>query len=434
VLRKTIEGFHDFAKICSFHKLDDEFNKLIATLSKSLFKFAELAAAQPERLEEPHWVFVRNAKVQMAAQAMFTISFSYADCLRDGWKPLLDYVAKLHKIQALPAALLEKDDLVDLQGRPLLSSRHVAIKMLHSASTRAGKGRSLLSYLWGGAAEEEEDSSAPIVTRLGMDGYEEVTAFVSSLKLEELFLNTKFLSNGALGALATALISASSRLLEQDRPEPESSDMSVSTVVWDTGRCVDSAIVCLDLLTKTALANHQRIHIIWPPMHKHLQVLLSSAQAPSLAAERTVVNQLRLCLRLTPIEAVRTDLMEGLRSLTALPASVLQSLADRISAGLLTLLRAHAAHIKEREDWRSIFSLLQEFAGMAPSASRPAFEALAFLLREEGRLQITASNIDFCHQTLIGVMDCVLDAQVAKQHVAADAAKTYVDVLRASRP
>jgi len=58
VLRKTIEGFHDFAKICSFHKLDDEFNKLIATLSKSLFKFAELSAAQPERIEEPHWVFV----------------------------------------------------------------------------------------------------------------------------------------------------------------------------------------------------------------------------------------------------------------------------------------------------------------------------------------------------------------------------------------
>lgn len=65
VLRKTIEGFHGFAKICSFHKLDDEFNKLIATLSKSLFKFAELAAAQPERVEEPHWVFVRNAKVQV---------------------------------------------------------------------------------------------------------------------------------------------------------------------------------------------------------------------------------------------------------------------------------------------------------------------------------------------------------------------------------
>ena len=128
---------------------------------------ARLAAAQPERLEEPHWVFVRNAKVQMAAQAMFTISFSYADCLRDGWKPLLDYVSKLHKIQALPAALLEKDDLVDLQGRPLLSSTHVAIKMLHSASTRGGKGRSFLSYLWGGGAEEEEDTGDPFCNRFG---------------------------------------------------------------------------------------------------------------------------------------------------------------------------------------------------------------------------------------------------------------------------
>ena len=125
VLRKTLEGFHDFAKICSFHKLTEEFNKVINTLTKSLFKFAALAAAHPERVEEPHWVFVRNAKVQMAAQAIFTISFSHADCLRDGWRPLLDYVARLYRIQALPAALLEQDDFVDLQGRPLLSSTQV---------------------------------------------------------------------------------------------------------------------------------------------------------------------------------------------------------------------------------------------------------------------------------------------------------------------
>ena len=290
----------------------------------------------------------------------------------------------------------------------------------------------MLSYLWGSGADDDEDKSPPILTRLGMDGYEQVTAFVSSLKLEELLLNTKFLSNGALAALATALITASSRLLEHDRLEPaEVDDMPVSTVVWDTGRCVESAIVCLDLLTKTALANHQRIHIIWPPLHQHLQMLLSSAQSPSLAAERTVVNQLRLCLRLTPIESVQADLMEGVRALTALPASVLQSLADRISAGLLTLLRAHAAHIKGREDWRSILSLLQEFAGMPPSASRPALEALAFLVREDGRFQINSTNFDFCLQTLLGVVDSVLDAQVARQHVAADlAAAAYAALPR----
>ena len=52
----------------------------------------------------------------MAAQAMFNIAFAHADCLRDGWRHLLDYVARLHRIQALPLSLLERDDFVDLQG------------------------------------------------------------------------------------------------------------------------------------------------------------------------------------------------------------------------------------------------------------------------------------------------------------------------------
>ena len=422
VLRKTMEGLHDFAKICSFHKLEDEFNKLIATLSKSLFKFAEQAAAQPERVEEPHWVLVRNSKVQMAAQAMFTISFSHADCLRDGWKPLLDYVAKLHKIQVVPWALLEKDDFLDAHGRPLLSCTQVAIKMLHKESTRAaGKGRSIFSYLWGGGAEEEADkTSGRVMTRLGMPGFEQETAFVSSLKLEELLLNTKFLSNGALAALASALVAASARLLEEEDEEEAAADggcVSVSSYLLDSRCSVEAAIVMMDLLTNTALANYQRIHVFWPPLHAHLQQLLASLQQPSLAAERAVVNQLRLCVRLAVVDSVRPDLMEALRSLTSLPACLLQSLADRISVGLLTLLRAHGALIKEREDWRPILSLLQEFASMTPAASVPALEALTFLVREEGRVHITANNFEFCQQTLLVFLDSVLDAHVARQHL-----------------
>jgi hypothetical protein len=49
---------------------------------------------------------------------------------------------------------------------------------------------------------------------------------------------------------------------------------------------------------------------------------------------------------------------------------------------------------------------------MAPSASRPALESLAFLLREEGRFLVNASNFDFCQQTLLGFLDSVLDPQV----------------------
>jgi len=103
--------------------------------------------------------------------------------------------------------------------------------------------------------------------------------------------------------------------------------------------------------------------------------------------------------------------------LTSLSASLLQSLADRISVGLLTLLRAHGALIREREDWRPILSLLQEFASMSPAASVPALETLTFLVREEGRVHVTDNNFDFCQQTLLVFLDAVLDTHVARQHL-----------------
>jgi len=410
VLRKTIEGFHDFAKICSSHGLHDEFNKLIATLIKSLYKFAESSDALKPLEEEANWIFVRNHKVQLAAQAMFTISFSHADCLRDGWRALLDYVARLHRIKALPASLLERDDFVDLQGRPLLSSTDVAINLLHREAGGGGRAgvRSIFSYLWGSGPAAVEQKKNTFTTCLNMPGYEELTAWVASLKLEELLMNTKFLSNDALASLNSALIVSSSRLISLDG----------GSEAHDPSGSLETSILFLELLTNTALANQQRISLIWQPLHVHFQQLLQSIQYPSLSSERIVVNQLRLCLRLAPVDAINADLMEGVRCIPSLPASVLKSLADRISVGLLTLLRANANNIKQREDWRSILSLLQEFASMAPSASRPALESMSFLLREEGRQHISALNFDFCQQALLGFIDSLLDPNVARQHAA----------------
>ena len=127
---------------------------------------------------------------------------------------------------------------------------------------------------------------ARVVSRLGMHGYEDLSAFVSSLKLEELLLNTKFLSNGALAALASALIYASGRLLEDGQEEALADAGGASPgerfgVVWE-GRCVESAIVFVDLLCNTALANHQRIQVkaaslAYPRMHRNLPHPPSSA-------------------------------------------------------------------------------------------------------------------------------------------------------------
>lgn len=147
-----------------------------------------------------------------------------------------------------------------------------------------------------------------------------------------------------------------------------------------------------------------------------LPIRWQAAESPSIGVERIVVNQLRLSIRLLECQdpGVNADLMEGFRSLTALPAHVQQSLSERISVGVLTLLRANWMNLHTREDWKTVVSHLQEFAGMPPASSRPALEALSFCISEEKA--ISALNFDFCLQALLCFLDSTLEAGVARQH------------------
>lgn len=220
VLKKTLEGLHKFASICSHHRLHDEFNKVVLSMSKSLNKFAqttESAAVEEEAL----WVFVRHPKVQQAAQAMFKMGIDQAGCLREGWTPLLEYLSHLHRLCALPAPMIERDDFVDLQGRPLGSSaqQHHNAQNAHETASNGqhpSGGRGLLSFFFGGSQQHDSPRGGGAAgkgtwTRLGRPGSEALTEFVKGLRLEELFGGTKFLAYESLSHLVQALIHASSR-------------------------------------------------------------------------------------------------------------------------------------------------------------------------------------------------------------------------------
>ena len=53
--------------------------------------------------------------------------------------------------------------------------------------------------------------------------------------------------------------------------------------------------------------------------------------------------------------------------------------------GLLVLIKGSAGHVTAREDWKALLGQLQELAGMRPAASRPALEALAYLVHRPAR-------------------------------------------------
>jgi brefeldin A-resistance guanine nucleotide exchange factor 1 len=215
VLKKTLEGLHKFASICAYHRLYEEFNKVVSSISKSLYKFASTTDTTAIE-EEALWVFVRHPKVQQAARAMMSMSIEHANCLREGWRTVLDYITHLHRLSALPAPIIERDDFVDLQGRPLgsSSSAHQHQQVQHEAAqSSGGGGRGLLSFLFGSqpAGVRTAGKSIGAWTRLGTPGNEALTEFVATLKLEDLFGNTKFLSPESLLHLVQALVFASSR-------------------------------------------------------------------------------------------------------------------------------------------------------------------------------------------------------------------------------
>ncbi|KAJ1472426.1 hypothetical protein T484DRAFT_1840457 [Baffinella frigidus] len=70
--------------------------------------------------------------------------------------------------------------------------------------------------------------------------------------------------------------------------------------------------------------------LTFPAVHAHLQRLLARCHVPSMAAERVVVNQLRICLRLLDVDGAASDLADAIRSIGALQPQLLRSLADRV--------------------------------------------------------------------------------------------------------
>lgn len=76
----------------------------------------------------------------------------------------------------------------------------------------------------------------------------------------------------------------------------------------------DTAEVCLELLIGITIRNRDRVELLWPSVHAHLEVIIRGATHPAgPLVERAVLGLLRVCQRLLPYKEEISD--ELLRSL-----------------------------------------------------------------------------------------------------------------------
>ncbi|KAM7493379.1 hypothetical protein LguiB_027988 [Lonicera macranthoides] len=366
VLQTCIDGFLAVAKIAARYNLDDVLDDLVV----SLCKFTTLLL--PLSVEESILAFGDDTKARMATVAVFTIANGYGDCIRGGWKNILDCILSLHRLGLVPTRLAsdatdELDPAPELeQGRAAAAPPPVSHKPTLITSKRSSSlmGRfSQFLYL-------DADEPAPQPTEEQLLAHQRSLQAVQNCHIDNIFTESKFLQAESLSQLSRALILAAGRSYKGNN--------SVENE--------DIAVFCLELLIAVTLNNRDRIMLLWQGVYEHIANVVQSAVMPCTLVEKAVFGLLRICQRLLPYKENLTDeLLKSLQLVLKLDARVADAYCEQITNEVMRLVKANAMQIRSHAGWRTITSLLS-ITARHPEASEVGFQTLEFIMSDGAHL------------------------------------------------
>uniref|UniRef100_A0A1D1XJ55 Pattern formation protein EMB30 n=1 Tax=Anthurium amnicola TaxID=1678845 RepID=A0A1D1XJ55_9ARAE len=374
IFHTCIDGFIAVAKISACHHLEDVLDDLVV----SLCKFTTLLNASS--VEEPVTAFGDDVKARMATETVFNIANRYGDCIRSGWRNIVDCILRLHKLGLLPARVAS--DAADdsehtpdsAHGKPPLSSQCASHMPLMGTPRRSsglmGRFSQLLSL------DTEEPRSQPTEQQLA--AHQRTLQTIQKCRIDNIFTESKFLQADSLLQLAKALIWAAGRPHKiNSSPDDE-----------------DTAVFCLELLIAITLNNRDRIALLWQGVYEHIANIVQSTVMPCALVEKAIFGLLRICQRLLPYkENLADELLRSLQLILKLDARVADAYCETITQEVTRLVKANASRIKSQMGWRTITSLLS-ITARHPEASEVGFEALVFIMSEG--THISPANYVLC--------------------------------------
>uniref|UniRef100_A0A061R742 Arf guanine-nucleotide exchange factor gnom-like isoform x1 n=1 Tax=Tetraselmis sp. GSL018 TaxID=582737 RepID=A0A061R742_9CHLO len=400
-MKQALDGLALAAHIAAQHNVDE----VMDSIAVSLCKFTSVL--NPNALR-PLSALMRDPKAIEALRAVFKLTNRYGDCLRAGWRNIMDVIVRLHKLKVLPESVffMEGEETEASLKRIPLASRRPA---------QQGTSSGMLGFKWPGfslnsliALDDGSGGSTP--TENEAEAERQAKELMHSCRINEIFSDSKFLRADSLVELVRSIVWASG--IGGQGP-PAHGPLSQEDK--------DTAELCLELLVGTTIRNRDRIELLWPLVHLHLETIIKGAAAPRCPiAERAVLGLLRVCQRLLPYkEDMSDELLRSLHLIFRLDPKVAEDLAEVITAEVLGLVKSSASYIRSEWGWNTVCALLKA-ASHHPAAFPKAFEALGVISQED---HLMKESFVPCLETALAFIDN------SQQQNAPERAKQVMDVL-----
>ncbi|XP_062554082.1 Golgi-specific brefeldin A-resistance guanine nucleotide exchange factor 1 [Armigeres subalbatus] len=329
--QKSMNGFIKSAVVASHYDLHSDFDALILTLCK----FTSLLNPPADVHEiTANVLFGQNSKAQLAMKTVFALIHDHGDCMREGWKHIIDVVLQLFRLKLLPKGLMEAEDFCEPSGKVTLMREQYQLP-----KTDAGLLSSLYSYLSNDSQRQpsyEEQEIIKLSKRC-----------IKECQIDQIVNESKFLQFESLVELVNCLLGMIKH--------PES-HKSVGLPYAE-----NTVVFLLEMLVKILIQNRDRLLPVWKNCQDQLYLVLSGSASCDYTylLQRTTIALLKLAIYLMRNEEICSTILQSLRMLLMLKPGVILSISKPISIGMYELLKTSAQNIHTESDWIIVFTILE---------------------------------------------------------------------------
>jgi hypothetical protein len=332
-----IDATNALAKVACLPSTAAENTDHIDTLIKSLWQVSNITnmfSSQNGNLVPRYLCKIDTGRDLI--RAFLAIFKKYGDHVKNGWNEFVEFLL----ISADSGILLMTDSIVS--GDPISALHRNSMKKraaspgVHEASFFS----TITSYFGGGPSQP----SSPADNQPGSSGDDyrgRAGDFLSSCKLEDIFVETKLFSLNPLVNLLKALIAPIMTCGKKYRTE--------------------SLILLIDLAVYCALQNRDRLKELWPILFDGFSSISGSAQADlSLSLrEHAALAIGKLALKAAERPELQNHLLEYLQLLCQIPPDFFLNIAEPSLAIIIHMLEAPKSGLLQDERiWPHYFTIL----------------------------------------------------------------------------
>ena len=336
VLMPLMDATNALAKIAYLSSSVDN-NYYIDTLIKNLWQVSNISNmyfSQSGNLVPRYLCKIETGRELI--RSFLTIFKKYGEHVKGGWNELVEFLL----IAADSGILVMTDSIVS--GDPISALHRNSMKK-RAASPGVQEGSffsTITSYFAGGTSHPASPAdNAP--GSAGDDYRGRAGDFLSSCKLEDIFVETKLFSLGPLMSLLKALISPIMTSGKKHR--------------------TDSLVLLIDLAVYCALQNRDRLGELWPLLFEGFSSISGSAQVDlSLSLrEHAALAIGKLALKAAERPELQNHLLDYLQLLCQIPPDFFLNIAEPSLAIIIHMLETPKSGLLQDERiWPHYFTIL----------------------------------------------------------------------------